>query len=275
MRKNLRSAKGIVMGALFLLGGGAASLVYMAIKALGDRLREGREVPEEQLRALREEVWKGVWNADVGAYLSHSPLIFIALFKATLWFIPFLTLMIGFEQIAGDLQHRTIRYTAIRARRSSLVAGKALAIWAVVAILLLALHLFVWLVTLLRGDATLMETLSWGPRMWAFSAVFTAAYAGMTILASSLTRRPILSLFIGMIMFSSLWVLDVSVDVVHALDNEKYRWFEYVGFAIPDWYEVWLVSPKPAEVVGAIVNLLAFGVGTTALASYIVNRRDV
>jgi hypothetical protein len=111
--------------------------------------------------------------------------------------------------------------------------------------------------------------------MWAFSAVFTAAYAGMTILASSLTRRPILSLFVGMIMFSSLWVLDVSVDVVHALDNEKYRWFEYVGFAIPDWYEVWLVSPKPAEVVGAIVNLLAFGVGTTALASYIVNRRDV
>jgi hypothetical protein len=118
MRKNLRSAKGIVMGVLFLLGGGAASLIYVALSAFADRLRDGREVPEDQIRAIREELWKGVYNADVGAYLSHSPLIFVALFKATLWFIPFMTLMIGFEQIAGDLQHRTIRYTAVRARRT-------------------------------------------------------------------------------------------------------------------------------------------------------------
>ncbi len=275
MRKNLRSAKGIVMGLLFLLGGGAASLIYMALKALADRFSNGQPVPDEQVQALREKLWSGVWNPEIGAYLSHSPLIFVALFKATLWFIPFMTLMIGFEQIAGDLQHRTIRYTAVRARRTSIVAGKALAIWGVVSVLLLALHMFVWIVTLLRGDATLLQTLSWGPRMWAFSAVFTAAYAGSTILASSLTRRPVLSLFLGLIMFSFVWVMDVAVDAVHALDNDKYRWFENVGFAIPDWYEVWLVSPRPVEVIGAIIILLAFGVGTTALAAYIVTRRDL
>lgn len=275
MRKNLRSAKGIVMSALFLLGGGAASLIYVAIKALADRLSEGRVAPEEQVRALREELWKGVYNAEIGSYLSQSPLIFVALFKATLWFIPFMTLMIGFEQIAGDLQHRTIRYTAVRAQRSSLVAGKAIAIWGVVSILLLALHAFVWLITLIRGDATFPQILSWGPRMWLFSAVFTAAYAGFTIFASSLTRRPILSLFLGLIMFSFVWVMDVAVDAVHALDNDKYRWFESIGYAIPDWYEAWLVSPRIPEVIGAMAILIAFGTAATAMAAYIVNRRDV
>jgi len=263
------------MGVLFLLGGAAASLIYAAVSELTNPERDGREIPEEAFRQLREKVWTEVWNADIGHYLADSPSVIVALFKATLWLIPFMTLMIGFEQVCGDLQHRTFRYHAIRARRGSIIAGKAMAVWAVVSTLLLALHAFVWFVTLVRGDASIAQIAAWGPRIWALSAVFTAAYAGLTILMSSLTRRPVISLFLGLILFSGLWVLDLAVDFAKMVESSRFAWLEYVGYAIPDNYEAWLVTPKAPEMVGAIAILLAFGAGSTALAGWIVNRKDV
>lgn len=275
MRRNLRSAKGVVMGVLFLLGGAAASLIYAAVSELTNPARQGHDVPEEAFRELRQKVWTEVWNTDIGGYLADSPSILVALFKGSLWFIPFMTLMMGFELVAGDLQHRTIRYTAIRARRESIIAGKALAVWAVVSTLLLALHAFVWFVTLVRGDASFAQILAWGPRMWALCAVFTAAYAGMTILISSLTQRPVISLFLGLIAFSTLWVLDLAVDFAKMVESERFAWLQYVGYAIPDHYEAWMVTPKAPEMVGSLVILLAFGAASTALAGWLVNRRDV
>jgi ABC-2 type transport system permease protein len=275
IRRNLRSAKGVVMGVLFLLGGAAASLIYAAVSELTNPEREGRQIPEEAFRQLREKVWTEVWNADIGHYLADSPSVIVALFKGTLWLIPFMTLMIGFEQVCGDLQHRTFRYHAIRARRGSIIAGKAMAVWAVVSTLLLALHSFVWFVTLVRGDASFAQVAAWGPRIWALSAVFTAAYAGLTILMSSLTRRPVISLFLGLILFSGMWVLDLAVDFAKMVESSRFAWLEYVGYAIPDNYEAWLVTPKAPEMVGAIAILLAFGAGSTALAGWLVNRKDV
>jgi len=275
MRRNLRSAKGVVMGVLFLLGGAAASLIYAAVSELTNPARQGHDVPDEAFRELRQKVWAEVWNADIGGYLADSPSIFVALFKGSLWFIPFMTLMIGFEQVCGDLQHRTIRYTAIRARRESIIAGKFLAVWGVVSVLLLALHAFVWFVTLVRGDATFAQILAWGPRMWALSAIYTAAYAGLTILISSLTKRPVISLFLGLIAFSLLWVLDLAVDFARMVESERFSWLQYLGYAIPDYYEAWLVTPKAPQMVGAMAILLAFGAGATALAGWIVDRRDV
>ena len=263
------------MGVLFLLGGAAASLIYAAVSELTNPEREGKVIPEEAFRQLREKVWTEVWNADIGHYLADAPSIYVALYKAALWFIPFMTLMIGFEQVCGDLQHRTIRYHAIRAGRPAIIAGKALAVWAVVSTLLLALQSFVWFVTLIRGDATFMQTVLWGPRIWALTAVFTAAYAGLTILISSLTKRPVLSLFIGLIVFSAMWVVDLAVDFAKMVESDRFAWLAYVGYAIPDNYEAWLVTPRAPEMVGAIAILLTFGVASTALAGWIINRKDV
>jgi ABC-type transport system involved in multi-copper enzyme maturation permease subunit len=275
MRRNLRSAKGVVMGVLFLLMGAAASLIYAAVSELANPERHGQAVPAEAFREARQEVWTKVWNQEIGGYLADSPSILVALFKATLWFVPFITLVIGFEQVCGDLQHGTFRYDSIRARRASLIVGKAIAIWAVVSTLLLALHGFVWFITLVRGDAAFAAVLSWGPRLWALSAVFAAAYAGWTILMSSLTRRPILSLLIGLIAFSTIWVLDLAADFAKNVGSERFAWMQYVGYALPDFYEAWLVTPKAPEMIAAITILLGMGTATTALSAWIVNRRDV
>jgi hypothetical protein len=105
--------------------------------------------------------------------------------------------------------------------------------------------------------------------------VFAAAYAGWTILMSSLTRRPILSLLIGLIAFSAIWVLDLAADFAKTVGSERFAWMQYVGYALPDFYEAWLVTPKVPEMIAAIAILLGMGAVTTALSAWVVNRRDV
>lgn len=275
LRRNLRSVKGLVMGVLFLLGGAGASLIYIAVSNLADKARESADLPQPAVQQIREAFWTEVWSAEVGAYLAECPSVIVALLKASLWFIPFLTLVIGFEQVSGDLQHRSMRYTVLRATRTSIVAGKAMAVWIIVSMLLLLLHAFVWIVTWLRGDGAIADILAWGPHLWVHAVFFTAAYAGLTILMSSLVRRPIICLFIGMIVFFGISVTDLAVDVAIKSKSTTFAWLKYVGYAIPDYYESWMVSPNIAKQVGAMTILLGFGALATAAAAWLMNRRDV
>jgi ABC-type transport system involved in multi-copper enzyme maturation permease subunit len=267
IRKNLRSWKGVAMGALFLLGGGAALLIYVALSNLIKRELAQGDIPEEVKREMREKTLALTYDQDIAHYLSAAPPVLLLVFKATLLFVPLLTLLIGFEQICGDLQHRTFRYAAIRARRSSLVAGKMLGVWAVVSTLTLLLHAVVWIVTIGRGEASLALTLSWGLRLWAFTVVYTGTYSGLTILASSVTRRPALSLFIGLFSFALLAIGDLASSVFDSLKSIRY--------AFPGFYELWMITPRAGEMAGAVAVLLAFAAASTAAAAYFVNRSDV
>src|SRR5262249_3095124 len=123
-----------------------------------------------------------------------------------LWILPLLVLMVGFEQIAGEIQHRGIRYIAGRAHRSSIVVGKALGVWAVVAIMALVLHLTVWIVILIRGGETFGNVLSWGGRIWLFDVAAAAAYVGLVALVSSFFRTPIVALFVGVVVLFVQWL---------------------------------------------------------------------
>ena len=276
LKRNLRSAKGVVMAVLFLLGGGAASLVYAAVSQLAG----AKDVPAEALRADREELWRRVFdNADIGRYLSDSPLFFVALFKALWWLIPFLTLLIGFDQLCADRQHRTIRFDVIRARRSSLVVGKALSLWIVVSVLVLALQLFTWIVSLALGGSDVWTTLSWGGRFWLLCVVCIGTWSGLTVLMSSWTRRPILALFVGLAAFSGLALGDLVTYAIASAATVKPDWwvskFAPARFAFPGFYQQWLVTPHAPQMLGAIALLLAVGAAATAGAAWVLNRSDV
>src|SRR5262245_7923284 len=112
IRRNLRSTKGIAMFVLFFLGGAVVSVGRAIVLKL-----IAQDVPEEAQRQLFEETLQRVYHdAATAKYLAACPIVLFGLFKGTLFFLPALILLIGFDQIAGDIQHRTIRYLAGRAR---------------------------------------------------------------------------------------------------------------------------------------------------------------
>lgn len=266
IRRNLGSAKGIAMFALFLFGGSVPSLLGLAVtRFLGKDPLAGLST-DERHQFVQALLQRGGYSEDAAKYLSTCPVDLYGLFQGTLIFAPLVILMIGFDQVSGDVQHRAIRYIAGRSRRESIVAGKALGVWAIVASLALVLNLVVWGLAAARyGDVG--DVLSWGPRVWFFSVVAAGAWVGLTTLISSLYKTPIVALFAGVGIFVALWIVN---KILGVFDSTR-----AVQWALPFRYEELLLSNEPLKVAGGIGAFIAWGAVMVAIAALIVKRRDV
>lgn len=264
IRRNLGSTKGIAMSVLFFLGGLLPSALLLAATKIagapGIDPAEGVRLIEESLKAQGK-------SAEVAHHLATQPPQLELLLRGTFSFAPFLILLIGFDQIAGDIQHRAIRYIAGRSRRETIVIGKAVGLWGVVTALLLVLNLTVWILTLIQGWSPVLNVLSWGPRVWLFSTCACAAWVGLISLISSFFKTPIVALFAGAPVFFALWLTHLILN--HYLHDSAVRW------AFPFRFEELLQSHKPLEVLAGAVASVAWGAVMVAMATVVVKKRDI
>lgn len=259
--RNLRSTKGIAMFVLFFLGGMVPAVIRVMVK------RWAGEMTEDAARAGFEFVLSQRYKDEaIVKYLAGSPSILYFLFEGTLTFLPLLVLLVGFDQIAGEVQHRTLRYSAGRATRASIVTGKALGIWGVVAVMISVLHLTVWAVAAIQ-DGGLAGVFSWGGRFLLFSIICAGAYVGFASLMSSLFRTPIVALFVGAGAGFAIWLANGILGYFPS--TEKITWI------FPNRYERLLIEPLPLTVLGGLALFVAWGAVCVAASSLIVSRRDV
>lgn len=266
IRKNLRSTKGIAMFALFVVGG----LLLPLGKILIDRLAksEGGQMPsDEAIRQGKLFALTKVHGETMAKYLVDCPTALLILFKATLFFFPLLILMVGFDAISGETQHRTMRYMTPRARRASIAIGKGLGVWGVTAIMLLVLYGTSWIMMLIDGGNPAGAVLSWGTRLWLFAAVYGGAYVGLIMLMSSIFRTPVVSLFTA---FGVMVAMGLTRTILDLFDSTK-----AITWAFPAQYEEWLLSPDPSRVVSACAVLVAWGALCLMGATEIVRRKDI
>ncbi|MCU0655974.1 MAG: ABC transporter permease [Polyangiaceae bacterium] len=268
LRRNLKSAKGLAMGALFLLGGTGGSLLYARFTRYAlERLGQGKVIPPEALRDAKLSALKEVYQEATAQYLVDCPTVLLFLFRGTLLAIPLLTLLAGFDSISGETQHRTLRYFAARAERSSIVLGKTLGLWVTISGLVLLLHLAVWVLSLINDDGTAAQIASWGPRLWALSLACAACYAGITALFSALFRTPAVALFVGVAALAAMGVLGLILNFMEGAGQ--------LAYLLPSKYDSLLLSHEPTRVLGAIGALLAWTTVTSLTASELVRRRDL
>jgi ABC-type transport system involved in multi-copper enzyme maturation permease subunit len=269
--RNIRSGKGIAMFSLFLLGGLVFSMLVsnvigMLLKKIAAQT-EMSSLPPELQRQLFESYLGEMYGSEaVAKHLGGSPAILYFLFKGTLVFLPLLVLLVGFDQLAGEIQHRTIRYSAGRASRASIVVGKALGIWGVVSVMVLVLHVTVWVIVLARGES-IVPILSWGGRFWLYSCLCAASYVGFSSIVSSLFRTPIVALFVGAGIGAVLWLAHGLLGLSHK--TEAATW------AFPNAYEQLLVLPEAQKVLGGALLFILWGALCVAGSTFIMTRRDV
>lgn len=260
--RNIRSTKGIAMFALFFLGGLVPAVVRLMLRKMAG------DVSDEVVRATFQGYLAKQYDSEaIAKHLSNAPPIVYFLFQGTLMFLPLLVLAVGFDQIAGEIQHRTIRYSAGRATRASLVAGKALGIWGVVAVMITVLHLTVWIVHLAQGGQSVGPLFSWGGRMLFFSVACAGAYVGFASLMSSIFKTPIVALFVGAGTGFAIWLLNGILGYFPT--TEKLTWI------FPNRYEKLLIEPDPLTVLAGIGLFLLWGGLCVTGASAIVARRDI
>jgi ABC-type transport system involved in multi-copper enzyme maturation permease subunit len=267
VRRNLRSRKGLAMFSLFLLGGAVPILVQMFVLRLQLNIN-GIESGSGGLDAeLRRAALEKLYDAEIAEYLVACPAELLFLLRGTLFFLPLLVLIVGYDQLAGELQHGSLRYLLGRARRGALVWGKALGIWAVIAAMVLVLHTAVWAATLWRGEAPAVLALSWGGRFWLFSVAQGASYVGLSALVSSLCRTPSVALVVGAGVSFAMGLANTLCGL-----SESTRVLTWV---FPGTYEGLLVSPAPLRALGGMMLLVAWGAACVVVAAEIAHRRDL
>ena len=267
LRKNLRSAKGIVLLILSLLGGTLIALVIVWFfqKQL-QRLPAG--VTAEQLRVGQDEIFTELYGDPVmGHYLGGAPLPLVAMLFLSVWLAPALIALAGFDAISGEVQNRTVRYWTVRVRRTSYFFGKFLGIFCAVSVITFLMNALMWAVTIARGSYGAGDVLSWGIRFWLVSLPISMAWCGIATFIGSLFRTPILGLLTTFVTFFVFWFIGFFLPHWEAL-----RWLQ---FGYPNFYDGWLMSPHPERIAGALAVCMAIAALPLAAGTMLFRRRDV
>jgi len=265
IRKNLRSVKGLVMVILSLLGAIAVALLLVKLRKFNEM-----DMSAEQLRAGQEFVLSKKYDDEqLGKYLAGAPAVLTSLMFMTIWLSPLLVAALGFDGISGELQHRSVRYWMVRARRGSYFAGKVIGLWTVVAAITLVMHVLIWIVTLIQGGtgtAGASETLSWGVHFYLVTLPISAAWCGIATLISSRCRSPIFAIFVTSAIFAALWVVYIVGEVAQV---------KALTFLYPNSYDAWLLSPRIDRVALGAFVCFAISAFTTGLGTFFFTRSDV
>jgi len=287
LTRSVRSVKGIAVGAITLLGAIAASFLVVFMQNADVEKAGSQEALTELHRQIIE---KQTGDAALAASLASMPEALSTFLGITIWLGPLLVALLGFDLIAGELQSKSVRYWAVRSRRSSYFAGKLLGLWALVGLVTLVLDLIVNAVAVAKGVVTGHELLAWGPRSWLVAFLVAGAWAAIATFISSLFRQPIVALLTTFGTFFVLWVLsavgsalrlrEVLLAAAAMADTPDAKppvlppmhWYEYL---YPNNYKELLLSPESKSVVIGLMLVLAYIVASIAAGSVLFRRRDI
>ena len=241
--KSFRSAKGIVLLVLSLLGGTAASLLLVKVQQL--KREKMPNIDPESLRAIREDAATQIFgDPATGKSLADAPEVLIAVLLLTIWLTPLVISLLSFDSVAGDLQHKAVRYWTLRTRRSSYFIGKFLGVWATVSMMTLAMHALIWVLTL----------------------PMSAAWCAIATFVSSLFKSPIIALLVTFATFFVLFMFWLIGTVAHA---------DALAYVYPNFYAEFLVNPRLDRSMIGLASCLGMAALYVGAGSFLFTKRDV
>ncbi len=268
VRRNLKSAKGIILVVLCVMGGVIAALIMAWIQKLDLANAATQQISDQQIRMFQEvALSKKYGDEAMGKYLAQAPMVLLAATLTGVWLAPLLVALVGFDSIPTDLQHRGIRYITIRASRVAYYAGKLVGLWIVVSLMMLLSHSFIWGVALVRGAATFSEVLAWGPRFWLVTVAVAAAWCGVAQLIASQFKVPILALLVTFAAFFAAWIIYAIGELSASLHALVYVY--------PNTYDAWLLSPHVERVALGALVCVGFMLATSAAGAFAFVKRDL
>jgi ABC-type transport system involved in multi-copper enzyme maturation permease subunit len=265
LRKNVRSAKGIVLLALSLLGGVVVALVLAWVEKM--KREKLADMPPEAVAEIQHQIVLQLGDGDValGDALAKAPAALLGALKVTIWFNPALVALLGFDAVSGELQHRTVRFWTVRTRRTSFYIGKVLGLWAVVSALTLLVQLLIWGIVIARGE-TVGSVVEWGPRLWLVTLPISLVWCAIAQLVGSQFKAPILSLLVTFGAFFVLWIGFVA-GASGKLPPLLYLY--------PNAYDTWLLHPHPDRFFEGLGICLVSAVAYLSAGAFAFAQRDV
>lgn len=274
VRRSLRSAKALVLLILYGLASALSGLVFVgATRKIQENLAAitgGTPIPPETMMEMKMGGLSVLFGKDPALLqsLAEIPLIVIFFFKFAVFFLPVLIILMGFDQLSGELSSRSIRYVALRAHRGALIVGKVAAQAAVLFALtaLVNVALFAYAAATTEGFALASGALAMA-RFWLLGLVYASAYLGLCSLCSSLFRTPVFSLLTSLCALFVFWLL--------ALVARFQPDLSFLAYVVPSHYEEGLVHPKLLHALPSVGAYAAFAAVFLGLSWLRLRSRDL
>jgi ABC-type transport system involved in multi-copper enzyme maturation permease subunit len=277
LRKSFRSIKGIILSILTAAGGGGLALLFAQSDDIRQKRLHENDISPEKILSVKQGLL-GWWfkYAPTGEHVCNAPGLLFFLFAVSLVLMPAVVLMLGFDGISAERQHKTVRYWTVRSRRSSYILGKWLGLWATCGIVAFAMHLLIWGVCIARGEAPFAQIVSWGFRFWLASMPILGVWCAVSVFISSLMRIPIVALLTTAAIFFVWWLFYFPFWVgAHGDPDQGVTAPTPILYFFPNFYDRFILSPN----IGPFLTGLAVTFGFAALmltaGSALFAKRDV
>lgn len=171
--------------------------------------------------------------------------------------LPLFCQMMSYDIMSGSIDGQTMRQTATKASRFSIIAGKYLA----VIIMNITINLMLYLAAMLYmffviKHLLFIQTLE----LWLYLSVYTIYFVSLGLLMSSITKKPARSLFLGTL---------VTFGLIVFLSKGYLAWLSPFKYYIDGFYI--LAKDSSKIVLGSAVMLCSSAV--FFIGSYLIFRR--
>jgi ABC-2 type transport system permease protein len=293
--RSARSGRVIVLLALYaafstlvlLVIGFFSQAIDRTVRAQLDQAGADPEAARQAFEQARTGVLGFFFGADeamVEAF-GQIPLVVLLVFKVALFFLPLYVALLGFDQVSGEVGPRSLRYLAVRARRSSLLMGKYLANAALLTALVLVVNLGVFLYARATheefGAALMALTLI---KFWLAAVVFSLAYLAITTFSSTLFRTPAVSLVFNVLLLFGFWLVGMvarfGIERTFGEDglpgpDRIVSGLGYLRYFTPAHYADDLLHPHAAAFATSAAAYAAFAVLFLVASWRVLEARDI
>ncbi len=199
----------------------------------------------------------------------ERPVVMSVFFLIALFVVPFLVLLLSFNQVAGYLHRRSIRYILPKTGRAELYLG----------LFLSNLKFF----TVVSGAVTAAVTLGWlivgrslplGTVLLFSAQIFAALWlsavpliAFMAMMAAAV-GKPTGTFFLGVGFY-------LAVDIAGGLISRQTEYAKVLFYVIPLEVKYWFAYPSLGRFLGAAVLMLCYTVAYLAIGWGFLRRRNV
>lgn len=277
LRKSFRSIKGLILSALTIAGGGGLALLFAQSDEIRQKQLHEHDISPEMLLEAKQKLF-GWWfmDAATGDHVGAAPGLLFFLFAVSLVLMPAVVLILGFDSVSAERQHKTIRYWTLRSRRSSYIVGKWLGLWATCGIVALGMHILIWIVCTVRGEAPVAEIVSWGFRFWLAAMPILGMWCAVSIFVSSLLRIPILALLSTAAVFFVWWLVYFPFWVgAHGDPDAGVPAPRAILYIFPNFYDRFILSPNIGPLLTGLAVCFGFAAAVLAVSSALFAKRDV
>lgn len=295
-RRALKSGRVLVLLILFILFVGLALTIVggllhtinakveqQAAMAGADLSQVSAQATEQKKQFLKMFVTE---DESMLESLASIPIVLLVVFKLTLRFLPLFIALMGFDQLAGEVGPKSIRYLVVRVKRSSIILGKLLSQVTIFALLLSVCTLLTVLVArVLNPDFAAAQVTLWTFKLILSSLVLSLAYLSLTALFSAITRQAGIALVLNIIALFVIWALALAGEFFRfpgeeVAANSLAMFKSESPMAYLRYVSVWhfgddLLHPSWARALPAALVHLGYGLLFLGTAQLALKERDL